>query len=73
MLGNLIGEANMPDDVKILPGGVTAVSIDGRMEGDDVAEMLGHAREITEPDGVDGLFSYAEWKRLYGAPTAAPL
>lgn len=25
------------------------------------------AREITDEDGIDGFFGYAEWKRLHGA------
>jgi hypothetical protein len=52
---NRIEEAFTPRDVVILPGAATALSVDGRMEGDDMAEMLGHARYITLPDQWGGL------------------
>jgi hypothetical protein len=56
VLGNLIGEGHNPDDWDIVPGAVTAVSIDGQMDGDDVDEILSMAKEITDDYGMDGFF-----------------
>ena len=49
-----------------LPGEKTTVAIDGKRRGGLVPKLLGHSREIAMEEFVDGLFVYAEWKRLDG-------
>jgi hypothetical protein len=66
VLGNLIGEGHQPDECDIVPGQKTKVMIDGRTKGEDVAEILSMAKEITDKHGMDGFFSRAEWIAHYG-------
>jgi hypothetical protein len=50
VLGNLIDEGHQPDNCEIVPGAITAVSIDSRMEGEAVDEILLMAKEIADPE-----------------------
>jgi len=57
VLGNFIrAEVNAALKVEIRPGAVHAVASDGRMEGDDVAE-LAHAREVTRTGSMGGMWN----------------
>ena len=66
VLLNLLDFTYGPDGVTIKRGDKTTVTISGQSGAKLEAEILSHAKEITLPDFVDGLFSFREWKKLYG-------
>lgn len=56
VLGDLIGQGFNPDDWDIRQGPLTTVTVDDRIDGDDVDEILTMVMSLTDEVGIDGFF-----------------